>query len=561
MGFAPQIRADLQFSSGDASWVVVTDPRAHQQGRLNAFEYRLVQQMNGARSVDELLHVARAHAPRVTLEQLETFLSRLMQLGWLAEDTPESSARTIIDPEFISGLEEPAPNEGGYGKVLDFPGVPQPASLMGAVPSEPEADADPTVRAPSLEFDDEDEDVQLVVPAGSVEVGIDDGGEIVELGADDGGEIEEAKEAEEVAAEIEEVGADVAVEAPEEAPAPPWHVRYRAWRAPALLLAGLVCISLIPYPLYVTEECVVSPQHRVEVRAQVDGIINEILVDEAARVKAGDVIARLDDREVHAALKQAQAKVQRLNARLTKVKKGHRREEIASARAAVGAATHDVKYASVEYRRRQNLLKQGVGSAESRDKARRDLEVKRSQLRRAQAELKLLTAGYREEEIRIAEADLKGAEVEAAFHAGRLERLTIKAPIDGVVSTPKFKERLHEKVAAGDPICKIAETGRVKVEILVPEQEIDEIQVGQSTVVKVRSLPLHPFKGKVTFIAPAVEVRKDRRVVRVVTEIDNSEGLLQEGATGYGEIYVERSTLLKLALRRAVRWVRVRFLI
>src|SRR5689334_15721721 len=53
-------------------------------------------------------------------------------------------------------------------------------------------------------------------------------------------------------------------------------------------------IGAIPYPLYVTEPCVVLPRQRIEVRAQIAGLLSEILVNEGAHVHAGTVLARLD---------------------------------------------------------------------------------------------------------------------------------------------------------------------------------------------------------------------------------------------------------------------------
>ena len=80
-------------------------------------------------------------------------------------------------------------------------------------------------------------------------------------------------------------------------------------------------------------------------------------------------------------------------------------------------------------------------------------------------------------------------------------------------------------------------------------------------IVKVASYPLRPLEGKVTFIAPAVAEIQGERVVRVLTKIQNPEGILREGMSGYGEINAGKYSLAWLAARRVVRWVRVRFLI
>jgi HlyD family secretion protein len=202
-----------------------------------------------------------------------------------------------------------------------------------------------------------------------------------------------------------------------------------------------------------------------------------------------------------------------------------------------------------------------VGSAEQRDNAKRDLELKRIALEQAQAEIRLLRAGFRPEEVAAAEAEVQRAQADQQYLEKKLALLTISSPIDGTVMTPKFRDHLYEKVTAGSTVCEVADTSKVRVEIHVPERQIDVIALGQPTVVKVQSYPLHPFTGNVTFIGSAIEQKDDQRILRVVTEIDNPDGLLREHMSGYGEINTGRSRVLRLLLRRFVRWIRVRFLV
>ena len=344
---------------------------------------------------------------------------------------------------------------------------------------------------------------------------------------------------------------------------PPWYQRHGVRRLLylAILAAIAVVLWFVHYPLYVTEECIVLPMHRVEVRAQIDGLISDIYVDEAAKVTAGQVIARFEDRDIRASLLQAKADLDRLTANLLKLQRGSRKEEIARADAVVATRVQDLHYAKIELDRREKLLAQDVGNAEQRDAARRDFELKKNMLEQAKAELELIRAGNRPEEVAVAAAELRRARNEVEFLERRLGLASITSPIDGTLVTPHFRERLHEKVAAGGTIAEVADTRHVRVEILVPERYIDRIALDQPTTVKVQSYPFHPFKGVTRFIASAVEERHDERFLRVVTEIDNSEGLLREQMSGYAEIDTGKSRVLLLMFRRAVRWIRVRFLL
>jgi multidrug resistance efflux pump len=342
---------------------------------------------------------------------------------------------------------------------------------------------------------------------------------------------------------------------------PSWYRRHPKKTVLLFLLLVVAILGVIPYPLYVTETCVITPSTYATVRVQIDGILAEVLVKEGDKVGVGTPLAKLDDRDLVYSLRQAEANVERVTATLAKVRSGNRPEEIRRAKAQLSAKAQEVKFASIEAKRQQKLFKQGVASAADRDEAVRDLGVKRSQLAEAAAELKLIESGSRSEEVTIAEADLRKAEAEVAFLQKKMADLVITSPIAGHVLTPKLHERLHERIAAGGELCEIGASDVMRVEVLVPEQEADVVKLGQPVEVKVKSYPLEVFTGKVNLIAPAVVLHEGRRILRVEAEVQNKNNLLRPRMTGYAEIDTGDRTVLGRLVRSAVRWVRVRFLI
>lgn len=363
-----------------------------------------------------------------------------------------------------------------------------------------------------------------------------------------------------------------AVDAPEEARA--WSSLWRAARrlralerpgvrAALAAAAALVALAVIRYPLTVTAECTVLPSQRRHVRAAMDGVLWEIDAQEGSAVKAGQVLARLDARPLEADARAAEAEIARIQANLDRLRHGARPEEIASQKAQVAARESDAAFTRSERDRQQKLLEKGFVSTEGLESYDRDLQVKEGEAAEARAQLRLLEVGARPEEIAALEAELRRAQAELVLARQRLEEMAvIKAPIDGVVVTPKFEERLHEKVAAGDLVCELAGRERMRAEIAVPERELDAVQIGQPVVVKVAAYPGEAFEGTVALVGAQVEPRAGADgVVRVVTEISDPRGLLRPQMSGYGEIRAPRQSLLGLATRRLVRWVRVRFLI
>jgi putative peptide zinc metalloprotease protein len=337
-----------------------------------------------------------------------------------------------------------------------------------------------------------------------------------------------------------------------------WHER--TWLRVLMVLAVVMAAAaIIPYPLRITAECMVIPRERAKVRSEIAGVIAEIRVDEGSAVKKGDVIAKLDDRALQADRRKVLAEIDKIEAELATLRKGHRREELQQQQAVVAARRSEVEFAAKEAERRGQMAREGVGSPQAAESASRDLETRRQAVAEAQAALRLLQAGSRPEEIAAHEAVLARARAELAYVDEKLAMTLVRAPIDGEILTPRFRERLHEGVEAGGLVCEIANMRRMRAEIFAPERDVDAIALEMPAIVKVESYPTHRFEGKVDFIAPAVGGDDGR--VRVVVELDNAAGLLKANMTGYGEIEAGEHSLLHLATRRLMRWIRVRYLL
>ncbi|WP_437585432.1 HlyD family secretion protein [Sorangium sp. So ce1000] len=566
----PALRSDLKFFRGsEPSVVVVYDPVAGTQHALYELDCLVAHEMDGRRDLDQLTSRARRHFPDVTRQQVASLIEQIAALGLLVGRQPAPHARAArTEPpagtavgfdafrsQLVAAL-ECYPERGSSAVVngtVNGNGAAEPCTFRESSDDQA-ADARPATPPP-------DEPVTPVSPAGEepASAAPPDAGAAAPPEPADAAAAGEAKDGA-AAPGVEEQpalgGAWVRVEAP-------WWTRPAGRRLLALCLAAvfLGALAVIPYPLYVTEPCIVLPFRRVDVRAHIEGLVAEILVDEGDQVRVGDVIARLDAHDIDTALLRAHAEVERRRAELAKVRAGPRREEIDQARASVAARSHDVQFAEIEAKRRSALFSAQVETAERKDGALRDLAVKRKDLAMAEAELRLLLAGSRQEEVDAAVAELELAKIELQDLERRRERLTIVAPSDGIVVTPKLRERVAQSVRAGDTLCEVEDLRKARIEILVPEREMDVVALGQATAVKVQSYPLMPFRGTVNFISKSVEERNGEQVIRVMTEVDNPDGRLLGKMTGYGEINTGDSSLLWLALRRAVRWIRLRFLI
>ncbi|MEO8699561.1 MAG: HlyD family efflux transporter periplasmic adaptor subunit [Kofleriaceae bacterium] len=523
-GYCPALRDDIRFyREGGKDIVLVHDPLRDRRYQLYENECLIAREMNGKHDLDALTQVARKYLPWATRNHVEQLAIQIAEMGLLtgvpAQVFARPSAPVITTRPSVLPADDDIPRDYSEG-LEDWTQLTDAPTVFPVAPP-------PTIVIPPVAAAPEPEPV------------------FVEQAPESPAPVGEPPQAD--AWEVEKPG---------------FVARHRRAVYAGVAVLVVLALAIIPYPLYITEPCNVRPVDRAQVRSQIDGVITSILVREGDRVQVGTPLARLEDRDLAYALVQANATVEKLNASLSKVRTGNRPEEKLRAKTAVNARAQDARFASIEATRFSKLFKQGVASATQRDEAARNLALKQSELSQAMAELKLVESGSRSEEVTIAEAELKRAQAEVTFLTKKMELLTIRAPIAGRVLTPRFQERLHARLSAGDEVCEIGSSGDMLVEVFVDEAEADILQVGQAVSVKVRSYPLESFRGTVDLIAPAVIEAKDgRRILRVDVRVDNSSGLLQPQMTGYAEIDAGSQTVLGRVFRRGVRWIRVRFLI
>ena len=322
----------------------------------------------------------------------------------------------------------------------------------------------------------------------------------------------------------------------------------------------------------------VLPEHNADVRAEIDGVIEEILVDEGRRVARGDLIARLSDREYRSELNKTEAEIRQVRARLDLLTAGPTPKEVEVARRVVASAQDRVDFAKARRKRSESLFKDELVSLNEVENSRENETDALNYLAEAKSRLQLLLEGARPEEIRAAEAERSRLEAQRAFLQGQLERLDVFSPAAGVITTPsrQLSGMMRQAIAKGGLIAKVHEFRTVVVEAIISEKEIADVKVGQTAAIKTRAHPERLFQGRVAGIAPAAQGvpeatssappgsspgGNDRPVTmfRVVTEIDNRDGQLKPGMTGMIKIDCGERRVVDLVMRRLSRLFRVEF--
>ena len=241
------------------------------------------------------------------------------------------------------------------------------------------------------------------------------------------------------------------------------------------------------------------------VAPKVSGYLHEVLVGDNERVHAGQVLARIDDRDFKVALDQAKADVAAAEATISS-----KRAQLDVQQAIIDAAkaTLDVDTASATFARQENkrysdLAATGYGSvqnaqaAQSRDAgAIAAIQRDKANLASALKQVELLEA-----EIVQATATASRAEALQQQAELNLSYTTIVAPIDGVVGNRTL--RAGQYVQAGTQLMSLVPVSGAYVVANFKETQLTNVRAGQPVDVEIDMFPGKPVHGHVDSLAPA----------------------------------------------------------
>jgi len=263
------------------------------------------------------------------------------------------------------------------------------------------------------------------------------------------------------------------------------------------------------------------------VQAGIDGVVAHLLVEEGARVRKGQVLARLDRSQVEAAFLDAQAKVAALKAALARLHAEVLDQPLIFPKD-VQAYPNFVANQTELYRRRQSSFKGDIDALQkSLGLAEQELALNEPllatgdigkaeiiRLRRLAADLSGQMTSRRSKYFQDAQAEMTKAEEDLATQkqsladrAAVLERTDIAAPADGLVKNIQATTP-GAKVRAGDVILELVPTGSdLIVEVKLKPADVAPVRVGLPTSIKLDAYDYSVYgslRGRVKYVSPDV---------------------------------------------------------
>ncbi|MGE5496901.1 MAG: HlyD family secretion protein [Syntrophothermus sp.] len=241
----------------------------------------------------------------------------------------------------------------------------------------------------------------------------------------------------------------------------------------------------------------------IDVASKIPGRIDTLFVNEGDIVHKGQVLARLESKEMNAKLEQARGLMDAAKSKMSMAHNGARPEEKEGAEKLYRQAQAQYELASKTWKRIQSLYKDEVISAQEKDQVEFQYKAATEQMEAAKARLDMVKNGARPEEISAAEALYHQAENGFMEASAYYQELELKSPIDGEIS--KRITDPGEIIASGYPLFSVINPKDNWVVLQIREDKLAAIRKGAELQARVPALGNEKFTFEVTYIAPMAE--------------------------------------------------------
>jgi HlyD family secretion protein len=243
----------------------------------------------------------------------------------------------------------------------------------------------------------------------------------------------------------------------------------------------------------------VSAKDEIGISAKMGGKVDAILVKEGDKVKAGQTLIKLEQKDVISQINQAEAAYNSARAQLKNVRDGQLPQQIAQLKSGLNQAEANYKNANENYNRMKELLEQGAVSKQQFEGVELQYNMAKEQYELTKTQLTLTLEKSAPVSIEAAEAHVKQAEAGLSAAKAALENMIITSPIDGTVGL--IKAQVGQLLSPGVPAITVGNTDASEIHIGVTEDRIGSLEVGQEAQVVVESAGISSYTGKITSIS------------------------------------------------------------
>lgn len=262
---------------------------------------------------------------------------------------------------------------------------------------------------------------------------------------------------------------------------------------------------------------------QAKVSSEVAGIIRDVPVQLGSEVRVGDVLVRLEPRELQLALERAESALRQTEAQLGIIGSVNRQLPADDQIASVRQATANRDDARNTFQRAQQLNERGLMSKVDFDTA--------------ETRMKVAEANYQAalDNVRSLKAQLQDRRASYELAQKKLADAVVRAPVAGSVA-----ERLvqpGEYIRENTPVVTIVQMNPLKLKTAIQERHASQIRPGQAVEFTVEAFPDRTFTGKIAYVSPAVD--QATRTFPVEAMVENNDRVLKPGFFAKGSAHVK----------------------
>lgn len=214
----------------------------------------------------------------------------------------------------------------------------------------------------------------------------------------------------------------------------------------------------------------VLPAQEAALSFRISGQILDLSIRAASEVSKGDIIAKLDTRDLETQKLQLESQLQQAQAQLASMTSGARDEDIASLTAGVKASQAQLEAAQQQLERTRTLFDKGLVTKAQLDQHVTGLKVAEADLESRQQELNKGLAGSRVEEVEAQKAAIKALEAQLQAADNNLDDAVLRAPFAGIIANKAVEN--FANIQAKETIATLQRINRLDLEFDVPGTDV-----------------------------------------------------------------------------------------
>jgi len=288
----------------------------------------------------------------------------------------------------------------------------------------------------------------------------------------------------------------------------------------------IVEVEKAPLEQKLASDAILFPIAQSAIVPKISAPVDKFLVNRGSRVRRGQLLAVLENRDLAASAEENQGAFAQAQAAYAISTGADLPQEMRKAELDAKAAAQVLDAQEKVFASRQQLFRQGAMPRKELDQAGVDLTNARNQYDMAKRHLDSLTALGHEQAMKSAKGQLESAQGKYRGAQAQLGYSEIRSPIAGVVTDRPLYP--GEMATAGTPLLTVMDTSEVVARAHVPQQQAQLLKVGDRAEVKAAGVE-KPLPARVVLVSPALD--PNSTTVEIWIRLHNPQGRLRPGSS------------------------------